>query len=71
MEQFQAFFDLVIYDTPPVVDLADASLIAARTDGAILVVGLEKTDRSLVMKALDDFNLSGASVLGAVAKRIK
>lgn len=71
MEQFQAFFDLVIYDTPPVVDLADASLIAARTDGAILVVGLEKTERSLVMKALDGFNLSGGSVLGVVANKVK
>lgn len=71
MEQFEAFFDLVIYDTPPVVNLADASLIAARTDGVILVVGLEKTDRSLVMKALDGFNLSGGSVLGVVANKVK
>jgi capsular exopolysaccharide synthesis family protein len=71
MEQFQAFFDLVIYDTPPVINLADASIIGANTDGAILVVALEKTNSSLVMKALDDFNLSGTSVLGVVANRIK
>lgn len=71
MEQFQAFFDIVIYDTPPVVNLADASIIGANVDGAILVVALEKTNSSLVMKALDDFNLSGASVLGVVANKVK
>ncbi|MCT7965953.1 polysaccharide biosynthesis tyrosine autokinase [Laspinema sp. D1] len=67
MEQFQDFFDLVIYDTPPLMGLADGSILAAQTDGFVMVVKIDKTDRSVVVKALDGLKISGASVLGIVA----
>ena len=71
MEQFQDFFDLVIYDTPPLVGLADGSILAAQTDGLVMVVGIDKTDRPMVTKALDGLRISGSRVLGLVANRIK
>jgi polysaccharide biosynthesis transport protein len=71
MEQFQAFFDLVIYDTPPLLGLADGNILAANTDGIVLVVGLQKTDRALLTKSLEGLKISGASVLGVVANGIK
>ena len=71
MEQFQDFFDLVIYDTPPLVGLADASILAAQTDGLVMVVGIDKTDRPMVSKALDGLRISGSRVLGLVGNRIK
>ena len=71
MEQFQAFFDLVIYDTPPLAGLADAHLIAAHTDATIMVVQIAKTDRSQVRKVLEELKISGACVLGIVANGSK
>ena len=71
MEQFQAFFDLVIYDTPSLVNLADANLIAAHADGTIVVVAIEKTDRSMLTKGLEGFKISGGSPLGTVTNFIK
>ncbi|MGB3263470.1 MAG: polysaccharide biosynthesis tyrosine autokinase [Microcoleus sp.] len=71
MEQFQAFFDLVIYDSPPLSGLADAHLIAARTDATITIVQMAKTDRSQVRKVLEELKISGASVLGIVANGCK
>lgn len=71
MEQFQTFFDLVIYDTPPLVGLADAHILAAQTDGTLLVVKIDRTDRSLVTQALEGLKISGASVLGTVVNGIK
>jgi capsular exopolysaccharide synthesis family protein len=71
MGQFQGFFDLVIYDTPPLVGLADAHIVAAHADGLVLVVGLEKTDRSMVNQALDELEISGATVLGVVTNQLK
>ncbi|WP_254563576.1 polysaccharide biosynthesis tyrosine autokinase [Oscillatoria sp. HE19RPO] len=67
MEQFQDFFDLVIYDTPPLVGVADSCLLAAQTDGLVMVVKVDKTDRTMVLKALDGLKISGSSVLGVVA----
>jgi len=71
MEQFQMVFDLIIYDTPPVVGLADASLIAAQTDGLVMVVRLGKTKRSAVTQALEELSLSSGNVLGLVANGVK
>lgn len=71
MEQFQAFFDLVIYDTPPLLGLADGNILAAHSDGIVIVVGLEKTDRALLTKSLEGLKISGATVLGIVANGIK
>ncbi len=66
MEQFDAFFDLVIYDTPPLSGLADSHIMSAHVDGTILVVKLDRTDRSLVTNTLDELKISGGSVLGFV-----
>ncbi|MEG4170881.1 MULTISPECIES: polysaccharide biosynthesis tyrosine autokinase [unclassified Microcoleus] len=71
MEQFQAFFDLVIYDSPPVAGLADTHSIADRTDATIMVVQIGQTDRSQVSKVREKLKISGASVLGIVANGCK
>lgn len=70
IDQFQARFDMVIYDTPPLLGLGDGNLVAAKADGTILVVGIEKTDRSQVMKAFDGLKIAGASILGIVANGV-
>jgi capsular exopolysaccharide synthesis family protein len=71
MEQFLALFDLVIYDTPPLIGVADGHLLASQTDGTVLIVKIEKTDRGLVRKALDQLNLADFKVLGVVANGVK
>ena len=71
MEQFHAVFDLVIYDTPPTLGLADGRLLAAHTDGVVMVAGLGRTDRSVLMQALDGMKVSNATVLGVVANGVK
>jgi capsular exopolysaccharide synthesis family protein len=71
MEQFQARFDLVIYDMPPLLGLGDGNLLAANADGTLLVVGLEQTDRSQLMKALEGLKISDASILGIVANGMR
>ena len=40
-------FDLVLFDTPPVLGLADAALVAEHCDGLMLLVSLNRVDRSL------------------------
>ncbi len=71
MEQFLALFDLVIYDTPPLIGLADGHLLASKTEGTVLIVKIEKTDRGLVSKSLDQLNVAAFKVLGVVANGVK
>ena len=71
MEEFQATFDLVIYDTAQFGSFMDANFLAAHTDGLLMVVAVGKTKRSLVMKVLDQLNTYRLPTLGVVANHVK
>ncbi|MEA5503132.1 polysaccharide biosynthesis tyrosine autokinase [Halotia wernerae UHCC 0503] len=67
MADFHNTFDLVIYDVPHLVGLADASLLAPHTDGLLMVVRMDKTDSSVLNQALDNLKFSRLNVLGMVS----
>lgn len=71
MEKLKTQFDLVIYDTPPLLGFADSTLLATHTDGIVMVVRLEKTDRSAIAQALEGLKLANTSILGLVANDSK
>ena len=64
-------FDLVLFDTPPVLGLADAPLLAQYIDGLILLVSLNQVDRRLPSEAITRIRSSGAEVLGVVTNSLK
>ena len=63
----EARFDLVIYDTPPMLGFADARILAKHTTGMILVAKIGKTDRSALRQSIDILKMSKVSILGLVA----
>ncbi|MBW4612852.1 MAG: polysaccharide biosynthesis tyrosine autokinase [Desmonostoc vinosum HA7617-LM4] len=67
MEDFHNTFDLVIYDAPPLIGLADASLLAPHTDGILLTVRLDQTDSSALDRALENLKMSRINILGMVS----
>ncbi|MBE9183238.1 polysaccharide biosynthesis tyrosine autokinase [Microcoleus sp. LEGE 07076] len=67
MEELHATFDLVIYDTPPLVDSKDANFLAARTDGILMVVAIRQTKFSVVQKVFSQLENFGIPCLGTVA----
>jgi capsular exopolysaccharide synthesis family protein len=64
-------FDMILYDTPPALGLADASLLAEHLDGLVLVVGLNKVDRGLPAEAIERIRSAGAPLLGVVTNSMK
>lgn len=71
VEQLQQHFDLVIYDTPPILGFGDTMLLATYTDGILFVVRMGNTDRAILMQALDRLRTSQSTILGIVANGIK
>ncbi|HEY9771946.1 MAG TPA: polysaccharide biosynthesis tyrosine autokinase [Coleofasciculaceae cyanobacterium] len=63
-------YDLIIYDTPPILGFADGRILSSRTDGVILVVRIGKTDRSLLKQNIDNIKMSNVPVLGVVANQV-
>lgn len=66
MQELAEEFDFVIYDTPPIIDFADPSLIGSHVDGVVIVVGLGKTKRSTLKQTLENLKISHLSVSGLV-----
>ncbi|AII46097.1 hypothetical protein KR49_06480 [Synechococcus sp. KORDI-49] len=64
-------FDLVLFDTPPVLGLADAALVAEHCDGLMLLVSLDRVDRSLPKESVSRIRSSGAPLLGIVTNALK
>ena len=71
MDKFHARFDLVIYDSPNLLDYTDASFLAANTDGLLMVVTVGRTKQSLVQKARARIEKYGLPLLGVVVNRLK
>jgi chain length determinant protein tyrosine kinase EpsG len=66
METATTKFGVVIVDTPPMLQCADAKLIAARTGGAILATKRHATRLTEVVRIKSQLEAAGVSVLGAV-----
>jgi polysaccharide biosynthesis transport protein len=64
--QLETEFDLVIYDTPHLLGLSDTSFLTAYTDGLLLVVGVRKTKRSVLMQVLTGLQIFQLPVVGVV-----
>ena len=67
IEALKGTFDRVIIDSPPVMVVADARVIAADADATVLILRMNKSDRKLAALALDVLQRVGANVLGWVA----
>jgi len=59
-------FDLIIFDAPPLLGLADAQIIASAAAATILVVGAGDQRKGIIRSALHRLQLARVSVLGAV-----
>ena len=64
-------FDLILYDTPPVLGLADAALVAEHLDGLMLLVSLDRVDRGMPRESINRIRSSGAALLGLVTNAVK
>jgi protein-tyrosine kinase len=67
LEEAKQSFDWVILDTPPVMLLPDAHLLASMVEGAVLVVRAGSTPHELVKRSADAIGRS--RILGVVLNR--
>ncbi|MGE3342007.1 MAG: GumC family protein [Vicinamibacterales bacterium] len=70
LASLKTHFDWVIVDTPPVMAVADVSIIAQHVSGALFVVGAEMTNRHAARQAVQQLNNVHARLIGAVLNRV-
>ena len=59
-------FDVIVLDSPPVLPVTDAVLLAHLADAVVLVMNGNKSPRDLVRRARDQLAQVGANVVGVV-----
>ena len=70
IEETRKAYDYVLIDTPPIINMSDAAIVAKQCDGAILVIESEAVSRRDAMKAKEQLTKSGCKLLGAVLNKV-
>lgn len=70
LEKLTNAYDIVIIDTPPLLPVTDAAILAKITGGALVVVGANTLHRQQLADGLGSLEDVGARVLGVVLNRI-
>lgn len=66
LEELKGLYDMIIFDTPPVLAVTDAQILANIADGSILVIRSKQTDYEEAMKAKEALEPARAKLLGTV-----
>jgi succinoglycan biosynthesis transport protein ExoP len=70
MATLGAHFDWVIIDSPPVMAVTDASIIAHSATGVVFVVGAEMTNKGSAKAALEQLDSAKAKYVGGILNRV-
>ncbi|CAI8872977.1 CpsD/CapB family tyrosine-protein kinase [Priestia megaterium] len=71
LKEMKEQFDMVIFDTPPILAVADAQILANQVDGTILVVSSGKTEKDAAVKSKELLSNAQGKLLGVVLNNRK
>lgn len=70
IEQLAKKFDVVIFDSPPVLSVTDAAILSRQADGVLLVIEAGGTHEKEARRAVEELAQVGAPVLGVALNKI-
>ena len=71
LKELRAKFEVILFDSPPVLAVTDAAVLGAQTDGVILVISAEETTRKAENRAKALLENVRAQILGSVLNNVK
>lgn len=71
LQEITSAYQFVLLDSPPVIAVADASVLAQSVDGVILVLAEREVKREYAVRAKEQLEKVGAKVLGIVLNKAK
>lgn len=70
LEVIKGLYDVIIIDTPPILSVTDAQIIATQSDGVVMVVDSGKVKKGVVLKAKTSLDHVNAKLIGVVLNNI-
>jgi capsular exopolysaccharide synthesis family protein len=71
ISKLQENFDYVLLDTPPVIAVTDAQVLAGTVDGVVLVVASKQADKDAAVRAKELLLKVGANIIGVVLNKVE
>lgn len=71
INKLKEMYDVILIDSPPALAVTDAQILAALSDGVILLIHSGKVKRSSVKRALANLDRAKARMLGVVLNKYK
>ncbi|KOO50437.1 CpsD/CapB family tyrosine-protein kinase [Priestia koreensis] len=62
-------YELIVFDSPPILPVTDAQILANQCDGAVLVVQSGRSDKEATQKAKELLDAAKGKLLGVVLNR--
>ncbi|CEG22154.1 Tyrosine-protein kinase YwqD [Planococcus massiliensis] len=66
MAEMKKYYDIVIFDSAPVLTIADSKILANKCDGTVLVASSGKSDKQQIVKAKEALLAAKATILGVI-----
>jgi non-specific protein-tyrosine kinase len=71
LKQLENQTDIVVIDSPPVLSVTDAIVLAPHVDGVLLVVKPGKTNLRIIKQSLEQIQRVGGTVIGVVLNEVE
>ena len=69
--EVQKKYDRVLFDSSPLLGVADASILSPNVDGILLVLAVNEVDRQAAQKAKESLQKVKARILGAILNKVR
>jgi tyrosine-protein kinase Etk/Wzc len=70
LEEFEGRYDQIVIDSPPVLAVTDAAILAVHTDGVVLVLRSGGTEQRTAERSVEQLRRLGVRVFGAVLNEV-
>jgi capsular exopolysaccharide synthesis family protein len=70
IKQLRQRFDHVVFDSPPVLPITDATILSSLVDGVLIVVECEMTTRAALSRACGVIEHAGGKIIGTVLNKV-
>jgi capsular exopolysaccharide synthesis family protein len=71
LAKLEGMADVVLFDSPPSLAVADSIVLSSRTNGVLLVIAYGETKKTSTKKAIEILSRANANVLGTVLNRME
>lgn len=71
LNEVKKYYDIIIFDAPPLLSVTDGQILANKADGTLLIVKSGSTEKEDVLKSKEILLASRANILGAILNNYK